>query len=160
MNTTIKQINQFHNDFLKLIDNKITALSAYYSYYRKLGPSLTIYKPTILSLISIFLRITGHFFFFAIGIIYLLYFFIFFKHGFLMDIIFYPFWNILRITLIFFSVLILIFHIFYGFTHMFNLSEKKIQSNNELKNKLLFGRNIVIYFLIIIMLGTTLSFIL
>lgn len=159
MNTTIKQINQFQNDFLKLIDNKITALSAYYSYYRKLGPSLTIYKPTILSLISIFLRITGHFFFFAIGIIYLLYFFVFFKHGFLMDAIFYPLWNFLRTSLIFFSILILIFHIFYGFTHMFNLSEKKIQ-NNELKNKLLFSRNIIVYFLIIIMLGITLSFIL
>jgi succinate dehydrogenase/fumarate reductase cytochrome b subunit len=159
MNTTIKQINQFQNDFLKLIDNKITALSAYYSYYRKLGPSLTIYKPTILSLISIFLRITGHFFFFAIGIIYLLYFFVFFKHGFLMDVIFYPLWNFLRTSLIYFSILILIFHIFYGFTHMFNLSEKKIQ-NNELKNKLLFSRNIIVYFLIIIMLGITLSFIL
>lgn len=159
MNTTPKQINQFQNDFFKLIDNKITALSAYYSYYRKLGPSLTIYKPTILSLISIFLRITGHFFFFAIGLIYLFYFFIFFKHGFLIDSIFYPIWNNSRLIFIYFTSLIFIFHIFYGFTHMFNLSEKKIQKN-ELSNKLFFGKNLLIYFILIVILGITFSFIL
>jgi succinate dehydrogenase/fumarate reductase cytochrome b subunit len=159
MNTTIKQINQFQNDFFKLIDNKIIALSAYYSYYRKLGPSLTIYKPTILSLISIFLRITGHFFFFAFGVIYLFYFFIFFKHGVLIDYIFYPIWNNSRLIFIYFTILILVFHIFYGFTHMFNLSEKKIKKN-EINNKLFFVKNILIYFMLIIILGTTFSFIL
>ena len=159
MNTTVKRINQFQNDFLKLIDNKITALSAYYSYYRKLGPSLTIYKPTVLSLISIFLRITGHFFFFAIGIIYLVYFVIFFKHKFLIDSVFYPIWNNSRLVFIYFTLLILVFHIFYGFTHMFNISEKKIQKN-ELSNKIFFGKNILIYFILIVILGTTFSFIL
>lgn len=159
MNTTVKQINQFQNDFLKLIDNKITALSAYYSYYRKLGPSLTIYKPTVLSLISIFLRITGHFFFFAVGIIYLFYFFIFFKHGFLIDNVFYPIWNNLRLIFIYFVTLVLIFHLFYGFTHMFNLSEKKIQKN-EISNKIFFGKNILIYFILIVILGITFSVIL
>jgi len=159
MNRTINEINQFQSNFLKLIDNKITALSAYYSYYRKLGPSLTIYKPTVLSLISIFLRITGHFFFFAIGIIYLFYLFVFFKHGVLIDIIFYPLWSISRLIFVYFISLTLIFHIFYGFTHMFNLSEKKIQKN-DISNKLFFSRNIFIYFLIIIILGAILSFVL
>jgi succinate dehydrogenase/fumarate reductase cytochrome b subunit len=149
----IKKSDQFNNEFLKTINDKITALSTYYSFRRKLGPSLTIYKPTILSLISIFLRITGHFFFILGCLIYL--FILFFKPITLVDNIFYILFNFLRLPFIFLIIITLFFHIIYGFTHLFNVSEKKID-NNLLKNKWLFFKNIFIYFIIIILLGSLL----
>jgi succinate dehydrogenase/fumarate reductase cytochrome b subunit len=145
----IKKNDQFNNEFFKTINDKITALSTYYSFRRKLGPSLTIYKPTLLSLISIFLRITGHFFFIAGALIYL--FIIFFKNINIIDYAFYPLWTFIKLPLIFFLIFTLFFHIIYGFSHLFNLSEKKI--DDTFKNKGLFLKNIFIYFIIIIFLG-------
>jgi succinate dehydrogenase/fumarate reductase cytochrome b subunit len=149
----IKKSDQFNNEYLKTINDKITALSTYYSFRRKLGPSLTIYKPTILSLISIFLRITGHFFFILGCLIYL--FILFFKPIALIDNIFYILFNFLRLPFTIIIIITLFFHIIYGFTHLFNVSEKKIDGN-LLKNKGLFFKNIFIYFIIIILLGSLL----